>query len=99
MPLTVDLFRNKCLYTLWGWVGHIGNTPGSGHLYSVTRTNNGTEESPEFLVHDDKDCTKLSEVRSSLKKVTQPLEGKDAGYESSQAVLAVYVRKDVAEQV
>jgi len=99
MPSTVDIFRNGCLYVLWGWVGHIGTTAGSGHLYSVTRTNNGTEESPEFLVHDDKDCTKLSEVRSSLKKVTKLLEGKDAGYESSQAVLAVYVRQDVAEQV
>lgn len=98
MPLTVDLFRNKFLYTLWGWVGHIGTTPGSGHLYSVTRTGNGTEESTEFFVHNDGECTKLSET-SSVKNVTRVVEGEDGGYDSSQAVLAVYVRKDVAEQV
>ena len=98
MPLTIDIFQNKCFYTLWGWVGHIGSTPGSGHLYSVTRTENGTEERPDFVVHNDGECTKLSETRS-VKNVTNFLEGEDAGYNSTQAVLVVYVKKDVAEKV
>jgi hypothetical protein len=98
MLLTVDLFRNNCLYCLWGWVGHIGTTPGSGHLYSVTRTENGTEERPEFVVHNDGECTELTETRS-VNLVTKFLEGEDGAYESSQAVLAVYVKKNVAEKV
>ena len=94
MPLTIDIFQNKCFYTLWGWVGHVGSTPGSGHLYSVTRTENGTD----FVVHNDGECTRLSETRS-VNNVTKFLEGEDSGFDSSQAVLVVYVKKDVAEKV
>jgi hypothetical protein len=94
MPLTVDLFQNKRLYDLWGWVGHTGTISEEGHLYSVTRTANGTEKEPEFVVHNDQECKKLHVTPSN--KVTTFLDGV---YQSSQAVLVVYVRKDVAEQV
>ncbi len=87
MPLRMDLFGNEIWYELWSWIDHIGTTVRSGHNIAFTREAYPTSESPpkfsEF--NDDAKCTTVFQQADT--------------HESKQAVLAVYVREDVAKQV
>ena len=85
MPLRVDLFRNGIVYELWSWIDHIGGTVRHGHNIAVTRQAYPTSESPPmFYEFNDELCTIHQEA---------------VNHRSDKAVLAVYVREDVAKQV